>query len=36
MTFLIKWILNYNPGTTNPTALRENNDFLKDIDGKSL
>ena len=36
MTVLIKWILNYNPGTANPTALRENNDFLKDPDGRSL
>ena len=36
MAFLIKWILNYNPGMTNPTAQRENNDFLKDNDGKNL
>ena len=37
MTFLIKWVLSYSPGTTNPTAQRENNDFLKkDTEGKNL
>lgn len=36
MTFLIKWILSYNPGMTNPTAQRENNDFLKETEGKNL
>ena len=37
MTFLIKWILNYNPSSSNPTTQGENNDFLKDnSEGKNL
>lgn len=29
--------MSYSPGTTNPTAQRENNDFLKkDTEGKNL